>query len=80
MIGNNVRRIRKKKGLTQEKLARLADISLNTLAKIELGFAKKPIIQTVVKLAKALEISIDELVREVAMYRRDRPNKKTNGL
>ena len=64
MIGNNVRRIRKKKGLTQEKLARLADISLNTLAKIELGFAKKPIIQTVVKLAKALEITIDELVKE----------------
>ncbi len=64
MIGNNVRRIRKKKGFSQEKLARLADISLNTLAKIELGFAKKPIIQTVVKLAKALEISIDELVKE----------------
>ena len=64
MIGSNVRRIRKKKGLTQEKLARLADISLNTLAKIELGFAKKPIIQTVVKLAKALDISIDELVKE----------------
>ena len=69
MIGNNVRRIRKKKGFTQEKLARLADISLNTLAKIELGFAKKPIIQTVVKLAKALDISIDELVKE----------KKTDG-
>lgn len=64
MIGNNVRRIRKNKGLSQEKLARLADISLNTLAKIELGFAKKPIIQTVVKLAKALEVTIDELVKE----------------
>ena len=64
MIGNNLRKIRKKKGLSQEKLARLADISLNTLAKIELGFAKKPIIQTVVKLSKALEISIDELVKK----------------
>ena len=31
MIGNNLRRIRKKNGLSQEKLARLADISLNTL-------------------------------------------------
>ena len=64
MIGNNVRRIRKKKGLSQEKLARLADISLNTLAKIELGFAKKPIIKTVVKLAKALVISLDEIAKE----------------
>ena len=64
MIGNNLRKLRKKKGLSQEKLARLADISLNALTKIESGFAKKPTIQTVVKLAKALDISIDELVKE----------------
>lgn len=64
MIGNNLRRLRKKKGLSQEKLARLADISLNALTKIESGFAKKPTIQTVVKLAKALEISLDKLVEE----------------
>ncbi len=62
MIGSNLKRMRKKKGLSQEKLARLADISLNTLTKIESGFAKKPTIQTVVKLAKALEISLDDLV------------------
>lgn len=63
MIANNLRRLRKKRGLSQEKLARLADISLNTLTKIESGFAKKPTIQTVVKLAKALEVSLDELVK-----------------
>lgn len=63
MIGNNVRRLRKKKGLSQEKLARRADISLNALSKIESGFVKKPSIQTVVKLARALEVSIDVLVR-----------------
>mgnify|MGYP001594123769 FL=1 len=63
MIANNLRRLRKKMGLSQEKLARLADISLNTLTKIESGFAKKPTIQTVVKLAKALEVSLDELVK-----------------
>lgn len=57
-------RLERKKDFLRKKLARLADISLNTLAKIELGFAKKPIIQTVVKLAKALEVSIDELVKE----------------
>ncbi len=64
MIGDNVRKFRKKKGISQEKLARQADISLNTLTKIESGFAKKPTIQTVIKLAEALEISIDELVKE----------------
>ncbi len=65
MIAHNLRILRKKNGLSQEKLARLADISLNTLTKIESGFAKKPTIQTVVKLAKALNISIDELVDNV---------------
>ena len=64
MIGNNVRRLRKKRGLTQEKLARLADISLNAVTKIESGYAKKSTIQTVVKLAKALNVSLDELVKE----------------
>ena len=63
MIGKNLRKLRKAKGLSQEKLARLADISLNALTKIESGFAQKPTIQTVVKLAKALEVSIDELVK-----------------
>jgi len=63
MIGNNLRRLRKKKGLSQESLARLADISLNTLTKIESGFAQKPTIQTVVKLANALGVSLDKLVK-----------------
>ncbi len=63
MIGDNVRRWRKKRSLSQEKLARLADVSLNTLTKIESGFAKKPTIQTAAKLAKALDVSLDELVK-----------------
>jgi transcriptional regulator with XRE-family HTH domain len=62
MIGKNIRRIRQQKRLTQEKLARLADISLNTLTKIESGFAKAPNIKTVVKIAKALNVSLDKIV------------------
>jgi transcriptional regulator with XRE-family HTH domain len=62
MIGNNIRRIRQQKKLTQEKLARLSDISLNTLTKIESGFVKTPNIKTVVKIAKALNVSLDRLV------------------
>ena len=52
-----------KKGLSQEKLARLADISNNTLIKIEQGIAKEPTITTVTKIASALGVSIDELVK-----------------
>jgi transcriptional regulator with XRE-family HTH domain len=63
MIGNNIRRIRKQKKLTQERLARQADISLNTLTKIESGFAKAPNIKTVAKIARVLNVSVDELIK-----------------
>ena len=63
MIGKNIRKFRKEKGLSQEKLARAADISLNTLTKLESGFASKPTIQTVKKIADALRVTIDKLVK-----------------
>jgi transcriptional regulator with XRE-family HTH domain len=63
MLAENIRRLRKKKGLSQEKLARLADISNNTLIKIEQEVAKEPTITTVTKIAFALGVSIDELVK-----------------
>ena len=62
MIGKNIRALRQKKKLSQEKLARLTDISLNTLTKIESGFTKRPSIQTIHKIAKVLGVSLDELV------------------
>lgn len=62
MLAQNIRKLRLKKGLSQEKLARIADISTATLVKIEAGVAREPTITTVSKIANALEISIDELV------------------
>lgn len=62
MLAHNIRKFRSKKGFSQEKLARLADISNATLVKIEAGTAKEPTITTISKIADALEISIDELV------------------
>jgi len=63
MLAENIRKLRIKKGLAQEKLSRLADISTATLVKIEAGVAKEPTITTVTKLADALGVSIDELVK-----------------
>lgn len=68
MIGKNIRVLRQKRQLSQEKLARLTDISLNTLTKIESGFTKRPSIQTIHKIAKALEVSIDKLVEERKLH------------
>jgi len=62
MYLKNLTNIRKQKGWSQEKLAQEAGISYNTLIKIERKGIKNPKIETVVRLANALNISIDELV------------------
>jgi len=58
----NLAKFRKQKGLSQEKLAREANISYNTLIKIERGGIKNPRIETVIRLADALKISIDRII------------------
>ena len=58
----NLSKIRKDKGWSQEKLSQEAGISYNTLIKIERNGIENPKIETVIKLAKALNVSIDELV------------------
>lgn len=65
MLGENIKKIRKKRNLTQDKLARLADIPYTSITKIETGVIKSPSIQTVAKIAKALDISLDELIKGV---------------
>ena len=62
MLAQNVRKLRKQKKLSQEKLARLADISYNTIVKIEAGKAENPTFETLSKLADVFGVSIDELV------------------
>ncbi len=58
----NLKELRKQKGWTQERLARESNISYHTLIKLEQNGIKNPKIETVVKLADALEVSLDELV------------------
>ena len=58
----NLKKFRKKKGWSQERLAREADISYQTLIKIEQDRIKNPKLETLIKLAKALGVSIDKLI------------------
>ncbi len=61
-ITKNLRKLREARGLSQEKLARLADVANNTLIKMESGENKNPTLDTLKKIAKALEVSVDELI------------------
>lgn len=58
-----IKKLREKQGLSQEKLARLADVSNNTIVNIEAGKQKNPTIDTLKKIAKALEIGVDDLIK-----------------
>lgn len=63
-IASNLKKIRAEKGLSLEKVARLADLSLSTVVKIEDGTNQNPTIDTLSKIAKALEIGVDDLIQK----------------
>lgn len=63
-IGQKIKNWRKIKALTQDALAKKADVPYTTLAKIESDVVKNPSISTVSKIAKALELSIDQVINE----------------
>ena len=62
-LAKNIERLRRQKGLSQEKLARLADVANNTIIKMESGENKNPTLETLRKVAKALDVSVDELIK-----------------
>ena len=62
MIAKNIKKFRKEKRLSQDKLAKLADVTHTTLVKLESGANVNPTIRTLQKIAKALDVSIDELI------------------
>ena len=62
MLSTNIKKLRKKHHLSQEQLAKKADITYSTLIKIESGNNKNPTLDTLTKLANVFKIKIDELV------------------
>ena len=63
-ISENLKKIRAKKGYSLEKVARLSELSLNTVVKIENGANKNPTIDTLSKIATALEVGVDDLIQK----------------
>ena len=63
MYLKNLTKIRKEKRLTQEGLARKANISYHTVIKLESGGIKNPKVGTLLKLAEALDVSTDKLLK-----------------
>ena len=64
MLSENIKAIRQKKGLSQDKLAKLADVTHTTLVKIESGANDNPTIKTLKKISDALEVTLDDLMKK----------------
>jgi len=63
-LGQNIKRLRLEKGISQDVLARQADLKLSNLAKLEGGFNANPTLSTLIAIANVLsEGSIDVLLK-----------------
>jgi len=60
-VGENIRRFRKKQGLTQEKLAELSKIDPKSIIQIENG-KRNPTLKTLRRIALALKTPISKLM------------------
>ena len=62
-IADNIKKYRNKLGISQDKLSKLADVTYNTIIKIESGANINPTIETMSKIAKALNVGVDDLIK-----------------
>ena len=62
-VSENIRKLRIKKGISQDRLSKDADLALNTVVKIETGSTPNPTIDTVKKIADALGVLLDDLMK-----------------
>lgn len=60
IVGGNIRRLRKAKGLTQEQLAHEADVAMRYVAGVERA-EENPSLRFLVKIAGALGVSPGDL-------------------
>lgn len=65
IVGDNIKRKREEKGLSQNRLAKLAEISQSAISDIESGcVTRMPSTGTLSRLAKALDCTVAELMGE----------------
>lgn len=62
-ISENIKKYRAKLGISQDRLSKLSDVTYNTIIKIESGATSNPRVETLKKIADALKVGIDDLMK-----------------
>ena len=63
-ISENIKKARNKRAISQDRLSKMADVAYNTIIKIESGTIQNPTIDTLSKIAKALDVKVDDLIKK----------------
>ncbi len=63
-IAKNIRKHRKEKNISQDRLSKEAGVAYNTIVKIESGENPNPTVDTLERIAEALGVSIEKLFKE----------------
>ena len=71
-VARHVGRLRRSRGLTQERLAELADMSVKQLGQVERGEANATL-STLLAIARALSVDVDQLTAAFPRRRRPEP-------
>lgn len=61
-MGYRIREEREKKNMTQEELSKLSGVSRGTISALENGSSRATTTKTLMNIARALGISIEELI------------------
>jgi transcriptional regulator with XRE-family HTH domain len=61
-LGDNIRRIRQEKGMSQGDISRALDMDRGYISRVEKGI-KNPTIDTLSKIANALKVGVDDLIK-----------------
>lgn len=62
-VVENIKNYREKLGISQDRFSKLAGVTYNTITKIESGANKNPTIETMAKIAKELDVGVDDLIK-----------------
>jgi len=63
IIASNIKKYRNKLGISQDVLSKKSNLAFHTIAKIEAGTTPNPTIETVKKIADALGVLLDDLMK-----------------
>jgi len=61
-LSKRIKELRNKSKISQDKLSKKADIPFSTLVKIEAGYTPNPSMETLIKIADAFGVGLDELL------------------